>query len=154
MIEVEYKCELFRCFKPMLAGRVEMRRIIELIESEEYIWETKFDGERIQLHLDKTNQQIEYFSRNMHNITNIYGKSLDSLLFKYVQADKCILDAELIVIDSMGVQQPFGNNKTVANQDQFVHSQFNLALKVFDILYVSNHNHLIHLLDQPLYIRK
>jgi len=47
LINTKYKCELFKCFRPMLSGRYNIDKIIELIKTREYICETKYDGERI-----------------------------------------------------------------------------------------------------------
>ena len=53
--------ELFKCIRPMLAEREKPEKILELIGSEKFFLEVKYDGERIQLH--KKFDQFRIFSR-------------------------------------------------------------------------------------------
>jgi ATP-dependent DNA ligase len=41
------ECKLFSPLKPMLAGRLGMQKIEEIVERDKYLWEIKYDGERV-----------------------------------------------------------------------------------------------------------
>lgn len=59
---------LFYPMKPMLAGKKPLTFFDE--QEKEYLLETKFDGERLQVHMDKNN--IKLFSRNAKDYTHLY----------------------------------------------------------------------------------
>ena len=97
----------------------------------EYLVETKFDGERLQVHID--GEKIKVFSRNGVDYNHVY-ESLIPLLKENINCDSCILDGEIIVLEKNSLNMvPFGLNKVVAlGQD----SDMQLCYKVFDILWV------------------
>lgn len=58
--------------------------------------ETKFDGERLQVH--KRHDEIKMFSRNGVDYTQTYGE-LVNYFKSQVESDCCILDGEVIVLE-------------------------------------------------------
>lgn len=78
---------LFQPIKPMLAGK----KPLEYFDArqKEYLLETKFDGERLQVHI--SGNEIKMFSRNGKDYSHIY-KELIPLLKSNLNADACILD--------------------------------------------------------------
>ena len=73
----EIEVALFDPFRPMLAARgdADMEKVVskQITESQFYI-ETKYDGERIQIHKD-ANQKYRFFSRNGNDFTADFGES-------------------------------------------------------------------------------
>ncbi len=121
----------------------------------EFLWETKYDGERLQVHLDSLGSQVRYYSRNLHEVTSLYS-GMDKAILTASQASRAILDGELVVVDRGGNPQPFGKNKTVAklsSQEQEREGLF-LQFMVFDLLYVETQGETLDLLDIPLLQRK
>lgn len=58
----------------MLASRPSTEEVIKIISTRAYQTETKYDGERVQVH--KQGKNIKLFSRNSNDITEIYGAQL------------------------------------------------------------------------------
>lgn len=83
---------------------------------EPFYVETKFDGERIQVHFDEEN--IRLFSRNCHEVTDIYAPALSASLRESIKAKAAILDGEVVVVDRLTHKpQAFGLNKQVALEE-------------------------------------
>ena len=69
----EMMVELMSPFKPQLADRVSIGKIVKEMGGKEFFIETKYDGERCQLH--KKGDQFKYFSRNGFEFTSDYGST-------------------------------------------------------------------------------
>jgi len=67
----EMMVELMSPFKPQLADRVTIGKIVKEMGEKEFFIETKYDGERCQLH--KKGNDFKYFSRNGFDFTSDYG---------------------------------------------------------------------------------
>jgi len=81
--------------------------------STEFILETKYDGERMQLHFDETD--IKFFSRNCLDATYLYLPHFKNIVRKQINADCAILDGEMIVVKRSTLEPvEFGLNRTVA----------------------------------------
>ncbi|XP_026470938.1 DNA ligase 4-like [Ctenocephalides felis] len=143
--------ELFCPFRPMLSKRLDIAEIQKHIKSGvKYYLETKFDGERFQIHM--LNGRYKYFSRNGFCFTQEYGASakegmltpkIDSLLKPNVKS--FILDGEMMgwnkhkkCFGSKGMN--FDVKKLVSDS---VHQP---CFCVFDITYFNNEV----LTDKPL----
>ncbi|XP_034933683.1 DNA ligase 4-like isoform X1 [Chelonus insularis] len=93
-------------FKPMLLERLKVEEIGKLFTSDDtYVIQTKFDGERSQLHMK--NGEYKYFTRHGLDITDNSGfgaskSSMNSFLTKAIadlinpQCQSIILDGELV----------------------------------------------------------
>lgn len=82
----------------------------------QFLIETKYDGERVQCHLDETS--LKLFSRNCHDVTDIYGPALSDFIRDAVNAKAIILDGEIVVVDRAShAPAPFGKNKQVALEE-------------------------------------
>jgi ATP-dependent DNA ligase len=79
----------------MLAGKKNIEYFKHKIHHELYL-ETKYDGERIQTHYD--GMEIKLFSRNGVNYSHVYKDVID-ILMPNLQADACILDGEVVVLE-------------------------------------------------------
>ncbi|CAF2409663.1 unnamed protein product [Rotaria sp. Silwood2] len=145
----EIGLSLFSPFRPMLGERTRADKIEQLIRKKstnptaalaEFYIETKYDGDRFQVHRDK--DQFMYFSRNGHDYTSVFGPDANNIgtLTPYIantfkiDCEKCIIDGEMVIynrnekiIHSKG--DSFDVKSIQAND-----SQLQPCLIVFDIL--------------------
>lgn len=69
--------------------------------------EVKYDGERIQVHKNK--DKLYFFSRSLKPMRPDKYASIESYLETAIQADTCILDGEILMVDQRtSVPLPFG----------------------------------------------
>lgn len=109
--------QIFFPIKPMLAGRMILHDIITHFSGVPVFIETKYDGERIQCHMN--DKEVKFFTRNAVDYTYLYGPKLADTIVKCVNAKSAILDGEIVVWDKIrGVYAPFGENKPTANSDE------------------------------------
>jgi DNA ligase-4 len=131
----KYAHSFFRLFapiKPMLAGRMNLHDIIHFFTGVPVYVETKYDGERIQCHLQ--NNEVKFFTRNAVDYTYLYGPKLGEVITKSVNAKSAILDGEVVVWDkARNCFAPFGENKPTAHGDEI---EKQLVYMIFDILYL------------------
>ena len=128
---------LFQPIKPMLAKREKMEKLQDIVQSQNFYIETKFDGERIQVHISQEN--IKFFTRNSIDYTSIYGHKLSQTIKQNIRCESVILDGEIIVIEKdTGMAVPFGANKPTAQQQDEDSYPYQLCYKVFDVLYVKS----------------
>lgn len=68
----EVDVELFSPFRPMLSEECDVKKVDSYLKKSAYFFiETKFDGERFQVHMQ--DGRFQYFSRNGIDYTNTYG---------------------------------------------------------------------------------
>ncbi|KAG8188782.1 hypothetical protein JTE90_009176 [Oedothorax gibbosus] len=98
----EIEISLFSPFRPMLSEMALPNQVENLMNNRPFIIETKYDGERLQLHKDGSSYM--YFSRGGFDCTNTYGSSplqgnLTPLIHKAFKPgiSKCILDGEIVI---------------------------------------------------------
>lgn len=121
---------LFTPIKPML---LHMGNNNEIIDSDEYIYDIKWDGWRILLHKDK--DRIEAFTRHGNNVTAKFPEL--QTVGKSIKADKAIIDCEGVVLrNGISVFDDFNyrgrlSNKDKINQATITHPATFIA---FDIL--------------------
>lgn len=142
---------LFHPVKPMLASRHPPEQIVKLMEEHEFVIETKYDGERVQIH--KNGSVVKLFSRKGNDITPIYGERLVPVVLEVVKVSQCIIDGELLVWDSIVERfEAFGKLKTFANftrtaafsLDSDIQSEFvanygkQLCYIAFDLLFLND----------------
>lgn len=79
---------MFRMFfpiKPMLAGKLAPQQIADLARKDgRMLVENKFDGERIQCHMQ--DGVVKFFTRNSNNYTRIYGPGMSKHIKENVDA--------------------------------------------------------------------
>ncbi len=71
----EIEVKLFDPFKPMLADRCAIRDVVKQLGSKDFYVEVKYDGERMQLHMDETGQ-FRFYSRNCFDFSDDFGRSV------------------------------------------------------------------------------
>lgn len=97
----------------MLAAKKTLEDLQTMFMDQDFLIETKFDGERIQCHFN--HEQIKFYSRNSNDYTHIYGPKMIEIIRENVSALSAILDGEIIVINKLtGEHVQFGMNKSVA----------------------------------------
>lgn len=98
----ELEIEIFSPFRPMLSQRMDVKAFKKTVNDDRLFYiETKFDGERFQLHMQ--NGEFRYFSRNGYDYTPTYGNNFRTGLYTPLLKDvlsknvtKIILDGEMM----------------------------------------------------------
>jgi DNA ligase-4 len=102
--------KLFHPVKPMLASRHPPDDVVQVLQGKPFIIETKFDGERIQVH--KEGDRVEFYSRQANNVSHMYAQFMADVIRERVNITDCILDGELMVWDDLsGRFEDFGKIK-------------------------------------------
>jgi DNA ligase-4 len=81
----EIEIQLMQPFKPQLADRIPIRSLDKWLKGRACYVETKYDGERLQVHKD--GNRFRYFSRNGNDFTQDFGseaKTEEELLTGYL----------------------------------------------------------------------
>ncbi|KAF6025218.1 LIG4 [Bugula neritina] len=95
----EVEVSLFAPLKPMLGKQAKPNEVEGLLNCPNFIIERKFDGERMQLHMDKG--EYKYYSRNGYEYSSTYGATqfdgnlTPRLHGKLRGVRNCILDGEM-----------------------------------------------------------
>ena len=132
----EFKIELFKPIRPMLADRVKSEK--EALEKfgKKFAAEYKLDGERVQIHLE--NEHVDLFSRKLENIQRFYPDIVENIS-KSLKVKNAILEAEAVAInENTGEFLPFQelmHRRRKYNVDKAV-LQYPITVNFFDILYV------------------
>lgn len=92
-----------RPFQPMLCARVRMSALDALIAGHAHCAETKYDGERFQIHR-LSDGTFRYYSRRGHDYTAHFDRSLSADLLRtrsalFRSATDAIVDGEMMVWD-------------------------------------------------------
>lgn len=128
---------LFRPIRPMLTQRVSrISEIPERIGSSAIAVEEKYDGERIQAHMD--DGDIALFSRRLTDVTHQYPDIVQHIR-RCVAADTAILDGEAIAFDhDTETYHPFQTlmRRRRKHRVDEVASEIPATYRVFDLLYV------------------
>ena len=130
-----FQIELFNPIRPMLADRIRSEE--EAVEKmgEKFAAEYKLDGERVQLHIE--GQKVVLFSRSLENITSYYPDIIEKIP-KSIQADKVILEAEIVAInENSGEFLPFQElmHRRRKYRIEKAISQYPITVNFFDVLY-------------------
>ncbi|XP_071535419.1 DNA ligase 4 [Panulirus ornatus] len=137
----EIEVSLFSAFRPMLAERAVLEKVEAQMEHKLFYAETKFDGERSQIH--KKGNVYKYFSRNGFDFTSNFGGDKDSGLFTPhlhplfpPHVKEAILDGEMVgwskthnAIVSKGEHMDVKNLKEGGD--------WHVCFCVFDIIYLN-----------------
>ncbi|XP_050372966.1 DNA ligase 4 [Argentina anserina] len=130
--------EVGKAVRPQLAMRVgDATAAWKKYHGKEVVVECKFDGDRIQVH--KNGTEVHYFSRNFFDHSE-YGHAMSEIIIQNVQADRCILDGEMLVWDtSLKRFAEFGSNQEIAKAARDgLDSDKQLCYVAFDVLYVGD----------------
>ncbi|KAK7069753.1 DNA ligase (ATP) [Halocaridina rubra] len=137
----EIEVSLFSAFRPMLAERAVLDKVENQMNRKTYYAETKFDGERSQIH--KRGNVYKYFSRNGFDFTDNFGGDPNSGIFtpylhglfkSFVQ--EVIIDGEVICWSK--------THRTIISKGEHMDvknlrddGDYQVCLCAFDIIYLN-----------------
>jgi DNA ligase-1 len=92
-----------RPIRPQLAERLpDVPSLLEKLGGKAHV-QLKFDGVRVQLHLDRSRpegEQVRLFSRSLESMTSMFPELVEGVL-KQVQAETAILDSEALAFNPL-----------------------------------------------------
>jgi DNA ligase-1 len=140
-----------RPIRPQLAERLpDVPSLLDKLGGQAHA-QMKFDGVRVQLHLDRRRpeaEQVRLFSRSLESMTDMFPELVDGVL-KQVNAETAILDAEALAFNPLSDEfLPFQETTRRRRKHGIGELQAELPIKamVFDIMYRDG----VALLDRPL----
>jgi DNA ligase-1 len=140
-----------RPIRPQLAERLpDVPSLLEKLGGKAHV-QLKFDGVRVQLHLDRRRpegEQVRLFSRSLESMTGMFPELVEGVL-KQVKAQTAILDSEALAFNPLSDEfLPFQETTRRRRKHGIGELQAELPIKamVFDIMYLDGKA----LLDRPL----
>jgi DNA ligase-1 len=140
-----------RPIRPQLAERLpDVPSLLDRLGGSAHA-QLKFDGVRVQLHLDRSRppgEQVRLFSRSLESMTSMFPELVAGVL-NQVQAETAILDSEALAFNPLSEEfLPFQETTRRRRKHGIGELQTELPIKamVFDIMYLDGQA----LLDQPL----
>lgn len=137
--------------RPQLAERLpDARAMLDKMGGKVHV-QSKFDGMRVQIHLDRSQpegEQVKLFSRNLESLTTMFPEIVEGTLAQ-VQARTAILDAEGLAYNPATDEfLPFQETMQRRRKHKIADMRVSLPLKgmVFDVMYLDGES----LLDTPL----
>ena len=131
----EIKITPLKPIRPMLAERVTDPREALKRSNSMIALEYKLDGERVQIHKDKS--EVQLFSRSLEKITFHYPDIIDSL--KNFKINSYILEAEIVSINLTTKEiQPFQElmHRKRKYDIQDIVKKYPIKVYLFDLLYI------------------
>lgn len=131
--------QLFSPIRPALAGRVPTsEQILEKMHGRCAI-ESKYDGLRQQIHMDRRRGKVEIYSRNLEVLTPMFPEIVDAAL-EEISADSAIIEGEAIGYNESTSQfLPF--QETIQRKRKHgveeMSKEMPLTLFSFDIMYLN-----------------
>jgi DNA ligase-1 len=140
-----------RPIRPQLAERLpDVPSLLDKLGGKAHV-QLKFDGVRVQLHLDRgwpAGEQVRLFSRSLESMTSMFPELVEGVL-KQVPSQTAILDAEALAFNPLSDEfLPFQETTRRRRKHGIGEMQAELPIKamVFDIMYRDGEA----LLDRPL----
>jgi DNA ligase 1 len=140
-----------RPIRPQLAERLpDVPSLLDKLGGCAHV-QLKFDGVRVQLHLDRRRpegERVRLFSRSLESMTSMFPELVDGVL-KQVNAETAILDAEALAFNPVSEEfLPFQETTRRRRKHGIGELQAELPIKamVFDMMYLNGEA----LLDKPL----
>jgi DNA ligase-1 len=147
----ELQVAVGRPIRPQLAERLpDVPSLLDKLGGQAHV-QLKFDGIRVQLHLDRRNtagEQVHLYSRSLETFTSMFPELVEGVLAQ-VKAETAILDAEALAFDPASEEfLPFHETTRRRRKHGVGEAQTELPLKaiVFDVMYRDGQA----LLDRPL----
>jgi DNA ligase-3 len=144
------KITLFQPIKPMLARASKSFDDSIARCPNGFYMELKYDGERIQIHYDRSKKKLSCFSRNLKPVMEYKVKEVEPYISQSIKqsVQKVILDGEILLIDTKtGQPLPFG---TLGKHKKDHYANANVSVFMFDILYYEGKS----LLEVPINQRR
>lgn len=144
-----------RPIRPQLAERLpDVPSLLEKLGGRAHV-QLKFDGVRVQLHLDRgrpPGEQVRLFSRSLESMTSMFPELVDGVL-NQVHAQTAILDSEALAFNPLSEEfLPFQETTRRRRKHGIGELQSELPIKamVFDIMYRDGQALLDQSLDQRM----
>lgn len=135
---------LFSPIRPALAERLPTAaEILERMHNKCAI-KSKYDGFRVQLHLEKKSKKVVMFSRNLENTTEMFP-DLAKAALEEVNAKEAILEGEALAYDeATGEFRPFQETIQRKRKHGIAEKslEFPLHLFAFDLMYIDGEDYL------------
>jgi DNA ligase-1 len=132
-----FKITLFSPIRPALAERLPSAEEIIKKMNGKCAVEAKYDGLRMQVHIDKKEKKVMIFSRRIENLTNMFPDIVEACL-KEVNADKAIIEGEAIGYNEI-TKQFFPFQETIQRKRKHEvkekAKEIPIHLFAFDLLY-------------------
>jgi DNA ligase-1 len=132
-----------RPIRPMLAQRVDkMSEIREKITSDMIAVEEKYDGERIQTHID--GNKVKLFSRRLSDVTDQFPEIVNHVLSAFNE-ESTVLDGEVVAFDYQEKRyRPF--QQLMQRRRKYQVSEYTekipVKYQIFDLLFLNGHSFL------------
>ena len=138
------KVELFKPIRPALAERLPTAAdILDRMHGRCAV-ESKYDGLRVQVHVDKKGKKVEIFSRRLDRLTEMFPEIVQAAL-KEIKADSAILDGEAIAYDDV-TNQFHAFQETIQRRRKYdveaKSQELPLHMFAFDLLYLDGKDYL------------
>ena len=138
------KVSLFSPIRPALAERLPTSEEILKRMGNRCAIESKYDGFRVQVHIDRKKKRVEMFSRNLEKTTGMFPDLAKAALLE-VKAAEAILEGEALAYDDdTGEFRPF--QETIQRKRKHgideKSAEFPLHLFAFDLMYVDGEDYL------------
>ena len=143
----KFNIELFNPIRPELAERAkDFEEIMERMDGVCAV-ESKYDGLRAQLHMNKKKNKLEIFSRNLERMTDMFP-DISKNAFDEINADSVIAEGEAIAYNDITEEfRPF--QETIQRKRKYdieeKSAEVPLHLFLFDIMYLNGKS----LMDMP-----
>jgi DNA ligase 1 len=138
------KVSLFNPIRPALAERLpSAEEILEKMHGKCAV-ESKYDGLRAQVHIDKKAKKVEIFSRNLERLTDMFPDIVKAALAE-VKAERVILEGEAIAYnDATGEFRPFQETIQRKRKHDIGEKSLTMPLHLFafDLLFIDGEDYL------------
>ncbi|MFP3215225.1 MAG: ATP-dependent DNA ligase [Candidatus Micrarchaeota archaeon] len=147
-----FKVQLFSPIRPALAERLPTaEEILEKMHGKCAV-ESKYDGLRAQVHVDKKSKRVEIFSRRLERLTPMFPEIAKAAL-EELDAESAIIEGEAIAYNEVtGEFHPF--QETIQRKRKHgveeMSQELPLHLFAFDIMYLNGEGYL----DKPYHERR
>ncbi|MGC8776636.1 MAG: ATP-dependent DNA ligase [Candidatus Micrarchaeia archaeon] len=147
-----FKVELFSPIRPALAERLPTaEEILEKMHGKCAV-ESKYDGLRAQVHVDRKAKKVEIFSRRLERLTPMFPEIAKAAL-EEIEAENAIIEGEAIAYNEVtGEFHPF--QETIQRKRKHgveeMSQELPLHLFAFDLLYLNGEGYL----DKPYHERR
>ena len=137
--------QLMRGLKPMLASPAQDIESIFDSQHNQYSFEMKLDGARVQIH--KKGDDVRIFSRRLSDVTQSLPDIVQIVRETFISRD-VILDGEVLAVDDAGTPYPFQIVMKRFGRTRDIEEAFKdtrLVLVLFDVIFIDG----VQLIDEP-----
>ena len=137
--------QVMRGIKPMLATPAQDIESIFDAQTNQYSFEMKLDGARVQIH--KKGEEVRIFSRRLSDVTQSLP-DIVQIVRETLKSRNVILDGEVLAVDDEGTPYPFQVVMKRFGRTRDIEEAFKdtrLVLVLFDAIFIDG----VQLVDEP-----